>query len=167
MRVQAGQVAKGAIRSPKSTDPKLLKKDKRRHVWEMHDLQAMRYEIDFMLSVNRITALVKRGDLVVARAYVKINGKEAELVDIIVHNEMRLPSKNLWNRLFHMRKENFRNRGIGSVLLRLIILEISRVYKVELLWGQTSGCVPKLKRWYTNNGFIFNDDTHEIRLYLQ
>lgn len=53
--------------------------------------------------------------------------------------------------------QNFRNRGIGTALLREI-LHYCRHNHIQRLIGEMKGELPALQRWYTRHGFRVSAD---------
>jgi len=61
--------------------------------------------------------------------------------------------------------QNYRNRGIGTVLLKEI-LHYCRNHNIHRLTGEIKGELPALRQWYLQNGFSIVSDTWlEIRLH--
>jgi GNAT superfamily N-acetyltransferase len=60
--------------------------------------------------------------------------------------------------------QNYRNRGIGTVLLKEI-LHYSKHHNIHRLTGEIKGDMEALRRWYRKNGFVIVNDTWlEIQL---
>jgi GNAT superfamily N-acetyltransferase len=53
--------------------------------------------------------------------------------------------------------QNYRNRGIGTALLKEI-LHYCRYHHVARLVGEVKGELPQLQRWYARNGFQVTAD---------
>jgi GNAT superfamily N-acetyltransferase len=54
--------------------------------------------------------------------------------------------------------QNYRNRGIGTLLLKEI-LHYCRNHNIQSLNGEVQGDLPALRVWYRRNGFTIVDDT--------
>lgn len=54
--------------------------------------------------------------------------------------------------------QNYRNRGIGTVLLKEI-LHYCRSHNVQRVTGEMKGEVERLRAWYGRNGFTIVNDT--------
>jgi GNAT superfamily N-acetyltransferase len=59
--------------------------------------------------------------------------------------------------------QNFRHRGIGTVLLGEI-LHYCRNHNIHRLVGEMKGDLPALQRWYARNGFEISADNRLERL---
>lgn len=93
-------------------------------------------------------------------AHISLNDSEAILADIII-SSFNLPLIPFIP--FLKRKICYRNKGVGTKLLKKVI-ELCKSSGISVLSGNMHGETDRLKRWYSKNGFEVNGNHISLML---
>mgnify|MGYP000656783166 CR=1 FL=1 len=120
-----------------------------------------RFTFETSHSTNLLVITADKNDFPVGTAKVIKHADSWKLADIKVMNFKRI---SFWRKLCSLGQfKNYRNQGIGSDLLRILISEAQK-NGISTITGEIVGEHPEnLKQWYSRFGFIV-DSQYRIEL---
>jgi GNAT superfamily N-acetyltransferase len=96
----------------------------------------------------------------VGHAHISLSDNVATLADIIVISRSE---SCFFLSPYFKRKKCYRNRGIGSKLLKNVIA-LCKSSNISILNGNMHGEIDKLKSWYSLHGFAINGNQITLRV---
>jgi GNAT superfamily N-acetyltransferase len=119
------------------------------------------YEISVNWAPSALDVAVLSEGTRIGRASLSITNKQATLCEIFVWDG-KIAMQSWWRRLmFGWKAKNFRERGLGTQLLNIVLEEL-RSHDISQLEGEMVGDIPRLSVWYRAAGFETRPDTNRI-----